>query len=59
MSTYAGDMTAMSAVPTAKYHNVVSKATRGVFNFMGGAFHHAERISREIMFMSSFVISLC
>jgi len=57
MSTYAGDMTAMSAVPTGQYHNVVSKATRGVFNFMGGAFHHAERISREIMFMSSFELA--
>jgi hypothetical protein len=57
MSTYAGDMTAMSEVPTDKYHNVVSKATRGVFSFMGGAFHHAERISREIMYMSSFELA--
>jgi len=57
MSTYAGDMTAMSAVPTAQYHNMISRGTRGVFNFMGGAFHHAERISREIMFMSSFELA--
>jgi len=57
MSTYAGDMTAMSEVPTAQYHNVISRGTRGVFNFMGGAFHHAERISREIMFMSSFELA--
>ena len=57
MSTYAGDMTAMSEAPTDKYHNVVSKVTRGVFSFMGGAFHHAERISREIMFMSSFELA--
>jgi hypothetical protein len=57
MSTYAGDMTAMSDVPTAQYHNIVSRGTRGVFNFMGGAFHHAERISREIMFMSSFELA--
>jgi hypothetical protein len=57
MSTYAGDMTAMSEVPTGQYHNIVSRGTRGVFNFMGGAFHHAERISREIMFMSSFELA--
>jgi hypothetical protein len=57
MSTYAGDMTAMSEVPTAQYHNMISRGTRGIFNFMGGAFHHAERISREIMFMSSFELA--
>ena len=57
MSTYAGDMTAMSAVPTARYQGVVSKSTRFVFDLMGGAFHHAERISREIMFMSSFELA--
>jgi hypothetical protein len=57
MSTYAGDMTAMSEAPTGQYHNIVSRGTRGVFNFMGGAFHHAERISREIMFMSSFELA--
>jgi hypothetical protein len=57
MSTYAGDMTAMSAVPTARYQGVVSRGTRFVFDLMGGAFHHAERISREIMFMSSFELA--
>ena len=57
MSTYANDMTAMSAVPTGQYHNMISRGTRGVFNLMGGAFHHAERISREIMFMSSFELA--
>jgi hypothetical protein len=57
MSTYAGDMTAMSAVPTARYQGVVSRGTRFVFDLMGGAFHHAERISREIMYMSSFELA--
>jgi hypothetical protein len=57
MSTYAGDMTAMSAVPTARYQGVISRGTRFVFDLMGGAFHHAERISREIMFMSSFELA--
>jgi hypothetical protein len=57
MSTYAGDMTAMSAVPSARYQNIVSRGTRFVFDLMGGAFHHAERISREIMYMSSFELA--
>jgi hypothetical protein len=57
MSTYAGDMTAMSAVPSARYQGVVSRGTRFVFDLMGGAFHHAERISREIMYMSAFELA--
>jgi hypothetical protein len=57
MSTYAGDMTAMSAAPTARYQGVISRGTRFVFDLMGGAFHHAERISREIMYMSAFELA--
>ena len=57
MSTYAGDMTAMSAAPSARYQGVVSRSTRFVFDLMGGAFHHAERISREIMYMSAFELA--
>jgi hypothetical protein len=57
MSTYAGDMTAMSEVPSGRYQGIVSRSTRAVFGAMGGAFHHAERISREIMFMSSFELA--
>jgi hypothetical protein len=57
MSTYAGDMYAMSEAPTTQYRGVISRGTRAVFNAMGGAFHHAERISREIMFMSAFELA--
>jgi hypothetical protein len=57
MSTYAGDMTAMAAAPSARYQGVVSRSTRFVFDLMGGAFHHAERISREIMYMSAFELA--
>lgn len=57
MSTYAGDMYAMSEAPTTQYRGAISKGTRAVFNLMGGAFHHAERISREIMFMSAFELA--
>jgi hypothetical protein len=57
MSTYAGDMTAMAAVPSARYKNIVSRGIRFTFDLMGGAFHHAERISREIMYMSAFELA--
>tara|TARA_R110002126_G_scaffold81792_3_gene201224 strand:- start:4357 stop:8172 length:3816 start_codon:yes stop_codon:yes gene_type:complete len=57
MSTYTGDMTAMSEVPSTRYQGYLSRGTRFAFNFIGGAFHHAERISREIMFMSSFELA--
>jgi hypothetical protein len=53
-STYANDMYSMSSVPTTEYYGKISKAIRWTGNFTAGAFHHAERISREIMFMSSF-----
>ena len=54
MSTYAADMTARAAVPTAKYQGVTQRSLRTVGNFMSGAFHHLERITREIMYMSTF-----
>lgn len=57
MSTYAGDMYAMSAAPTSEYNGKLTRATRAVFNFTSGAFHHSERISREIMFMSAFELA--
>jgi hypothetical protein len=57
MSTYAGDMTAMAEVPSTRYQSYLERGTRFTFNLMGGAFHHAERISREIMYMSAFELS--
>jgi hypothetical protein len=54
MSTYAADATSRSKVPTARYEGPVRAGGRAVINMMGGAFHHLERISREIMYMSSF-----
>jgi hypothetical protein len=54
MSTYAADMTARAKVPTGAYEGVIRSGTRAVINMMGGAFHHLERISREIMYMSTF-----
>jgi hypothetical protein len=57
MSTYTGDMTSMSEIPSTRYQGYLSRGTRFTLNFIGGAFHHAERISREIMFMSSFELA--
>ena len=57
METYAGDMTSRSRVPTAAYHGPLRRGARATLNFMSGAFHHAERITREIMYMSTFELA--
>lgn len=57
MSTYAGDMTSRAKVPTGRYEGLMGKGTRATLNFISGAFHHSERISREIMYMSSFELA--
>jgi hypothetical protein len=54
MSTYASDMSGRSSMPTAEYQGALKRSTRGVLNFISGAFHHAERITREIAYMSTF-----
>lgn len=54
MATYAADMTSRAQVPTATYKGVLRRGTRAVFDLMGGAFHHLERITRETMYMSAF-----
>jgi hypothetical protein len=54
MSTYASDMSARSNAPTGEYQGPTSRAFRTVGNFMSGAFHHMERMTREITYMSTF-----
>jgi hypothetical protein len=54
MSTYAADMTSRAKAPTVRYEGPIRAGGRAIINMMGGAFHHLERISREIMYMSSF-----
>ena len=54
MSTYASDMTSRTRISTSEYEAWTGKGFRSVVNFMSGAFHHLERISREIMYMASF-----
>lgn len=53
MATYAADMNSRAKSPTAAFDNPATKVMRGVVDFMSGAFHHTERMSREIMFMST------
>ena len=57
MSTYASDMTGRSKSPTAKYDDRFTTGYRAAVNFMSGLFHHSERITREIMAMSSFELA--
>jgi len=54
MSTYASDMTARARRSTTSYEGPVNKATKFVAGIMSGSFHHMERITREIMYMSAF-----
>ena len=57
MATYASDMTSRGGIDTRKPRDPVSKGFNFLLDFMGGAFHHTERISREIMGMSSFELA--
>jgi anti-anti-sigma regulatory factor len=57
MSTYAADVTSRARVPSAKRNNALSKALRFGADFMSGSFHHAERMNREIMYLSSFELA--
>lgn len=50
----AADVAERTDKPTDIYDSGLSKAGRTVYRFMTGAFYHAERIAREIMFMSAF-----
>jgi hypothetical protein len=53
-ATFASDMTARAKVPTQRYQGGAMRVLRWTGNLMGGSFHHMERITREIMYMSSF-----
>ena len=56
-STYASDLMARGDVSTSTYNSAIGTGFRRTANFMGGAFHHAERLSREIMGMSAFELA--
>jgi len=54
MSTYTADMTSRGRMPSAEQQNPTRMATKAVYNFLTGAFHHAERMARETVYMSAF-----
>jgi hypothetical protein len=53
-NTYASDMFARRSRPSEQYETVGARATRAVWDFTTGGMHHIERMSREIMYMSTF-----
>jgi len=58
MNTYTADMTARSHKSSASYESPVNKGLGKVAAIMSGGFHHMERMSREIMYMSSYELAL-
>jgi hypothetical protein len=54
MATFAADTTARAQTPSKSFAGRPRRALRWAGNFMSGAFHHSERIAREIMYMSAF-----
>lgn len=57
MSTYASDMTSRSRTPSDEFGRPGNKIQRMAIKTLSGAFHHAERLNREIMYMSSFELA--
>lgn len=57
-ATYALETSQRARVPTQSYNNLPARSLRTMFNFMSGAFHHAERTTRQIMFMSSLDLEM-
>jgi hypothetical protein len=54
VQTYTADLNSRSRTPSAEQYNVVRKSARMVHSFLTGAFFHAERITREMTYMSAF-----
>jgi len=54
MDTFVASTTERGKMPSAAHASLGQTALRRVANFMSGAFHHFERVSREIMYMSAF-----
>ena len=54
-TTYAADIGDLSNAPSEKSR--FRKGTAATYNFMTGFFHHAERITRELTYMSGFELA--
>lgn len=53
-TTYASEVYGYRDIPTEEYGSVTQKAKRGWDLLIGGLMHSTERISREIMYLTSF-----
>ena len=58
MATYASDMTARGRAPTKSQESAIAMARKAAANFLSGAFHHSERITREMVYMSAFELEM-
>jgi hypothetical protein len=58
MNTFIHDLTDRASQPTDTYNSPAQRAFRAVGNVMTASMHHMERMSREIMYMSSFELEL-
>jgi len=57
-STFAADMTARGKSPTRSQESAFAMGRKAAANFLSGAFHHSERITREVIYMSAFELEL-
>jgi hypothetical protein len=53
-TTYAGEMVDRKSGPSDKYKTRPQRMAKWGFDFFTGGIHHAERIAREIAYMSAF-----
>jgi len=56
--TYSADISARKKSDSDQFDNLGKKSWRGFVDMMGFLFHHSERLSREIMFMSALELEL-
>ena len=56
--TYSADISARRKSDTDQFDSVGKKGWRGFVDMMGFLFHHSERLSREIVFMSTLELEL-
>lgn len=53
-TTFAGDMMSRRSGPSEQYQSRARRALSATFGFLSGGMHHAERMTREAMYMMAF-----
>ncbi len=56
-STFTADITQRGNIASASYSTPAARAGRATMTLMTGLFHHTERLSREIAFMSAYELA--